>query len=80
MKANTADNLLYSEISALFGHHQGSFLLQQTGTNADTHRNYIDRETLKYTALNGCLYKVPPLTAQGTPWKRREKESKSLRQ
>lgn len=54
------DLLLNSEISALFGHHQKSFLQQKVGTNMEsTARHYTDSETVKpkwvvspVTALN----------------------------
>ena len=53
-KKTTNDILLYSYIDTLFNHHQKSFLLQQVGTDTETHSQTLhrDRETLEYTTLN----------------------------
>lgn len=56
-------------------------LLQHMGTHTETHRQALaEWEPLEYSALNGCLHQLPPLRAQGTIQKRKDKECKSQRE
>ena len=50
------------------------FLLQQMETDAES-----DSQTRGDRVQMGQLHQIPPLRAQGTPWRKRQKEHKSQR-
>jgi hypothetical protein len=74
------DTLLYLEICILFSPHQRGFLLQQMRTTKSTTKKLCrEGETLEYSALNRLSRQIFPLSAVGTPQKKRRRGRKSLR-
>lgn len=71
----------YAQISALLSHHQRAFLLQEMGTNTETHSQTLCREweALEHLVLKGAIHHMPPLRAQRILWKRIQKKGKNQR-
>lgn len=84
--------LLYSQISTLLSHHQKSFLLQQMGTNTETHSQKLCREKHREMERgregrrngeretirhkSGCHNQISPFRAKDTAKEGRQKVNK----
>lgn len=70
-------DLLYSWITHILFTHYQTILLQQLGTNTETHSLTMCKEILDYSVLNLISPQISLLGAQAALWKRRQKDCKS---